>query len=33
MILPTNYPLAPPKVYFDKQLPFDVVSKLNYIGA
>jgi len=32
MILPTNYPLAPPRVYFDKQLPVEVVQKLSYIG-
>lgn len=25
LILPANYPLSPPKVYFDMQLPMEVV--------
>ena len=32
MILPTNYPMAPPKIYFDFQLPVDVVRQIGYIG-
>lgn len=31
-ILPANYPLAPPKIYFDFQLPMEVVKALDYIG-
>ena len=32
-ILPTNYPLSHPRVYFDKQLSVDIVSRLPYIGV
>lgn len=31
-ILPSNYPFAAPKIYFDFQLPMDVVKSLNYVG-
>jgi hypothetical protein len=32
IIITSNYPLTAPRVYYDKQLPLDVVQKLNYIG-
>lgn len=31
-ILPVQYPLYPPKIYFDFQLPLDVVKSVDYIG-
>jgi hypothetical protein len=31
-ILPANYPMAPPKIYFDFQLPMEVVKSCSYIG-
>ena len=31
-ILPTNYPLTPPKIYFDFQLSMEIVKSLDYIG-
>lgn len=32
MILPNNFPMAPPRIYFDMQLPMEVVQQLAYIG-
>lgn len=32
IILPTNYPIAPPRVYFDKQLTMDIIQSLSYMG-
>jgi ubiquitin-protein ligase len=31
-IIPSNYPMAPPKVYFDFQLSMDIVKAVDYIG-
>ena len=32
IILPTNYPMAAPKIYFDMQMDVNVLSSLSYVN-
>ena len=32
IILPTNYPMAPPRIYFDMQMDLKVLDSLTYVN-
>ena len=32
IILPSNYPIHPPKVYFNMNLSIEIVKRVGYIG-